>query len=269
MALAYALLPQYSAGKPEESMTKAKAAAMKALELDDTLAEAHTALGLISFTYDWKMSEADRHFERAIELNPNYATAHQWYGGELGATARFDQAITEGKRAVELDPLSLIANVELAATYGYARNYDQAIAQLRKIIEMDPNWYLARMVLCQTYSYKGQLPEAIAECEKARALNDDPAVLSYLSRAYALSGKSEEAKKLVGQMHELAKQRYVPAYGFAFPYAALGDKDQAFKWLEQSLQDRAWEITYLKVDPAMDSLRSDPRFADLVRRVGL
>jgi eukaryotic-like serine/threonine-protein kinase len=269
MALAYALLPQYSAGKPEESMTKAKAAAMKALELDDTLTEAHTALGLISFTYDWNMTEADRRFERAIELNPNYATAHQWYGGELSATGRFDQAIAEGKRAVELDPLSLIANVELAATYGYARKNDQGIAQLHKIIEMDPNWYLAHMVLCQTYSYGGQFAEAIAACEKARGLNDDPAVLSYLSRAHALSGNRGEALKLVAQMHELARQRYVPAYGFAFPYAALGDKDQAFQWLERSLQDRGWEITYLKVDPAMDGLRSDPRFNELVRRVGL
>lgn len=268
MALAYALLPQYSAGKPEESMTKAKAAAMKALQFDDTLTEAHTALGLISFTYDWNMREADRRFERAIELNPNYATAHQWYGGELGATGRFDQAIVEGKRAVELDPLSLIANVELAATYGYARKNDEAIAQLHKIIEIDPTWYLAHMVLSQTYSYEGKFAEAIAEGEKARALDDDPAVLSYLARAYALAGNRDEALKLVAEMHELAKQRYVPAYGFGFAYAAIGDKDQAFQWLERSFQDRAWEISYLKVDPALDSIRSDPRFNELVKRVG-
>ena len=125
------------------------------------------------------------------------------------------------------------------------------------------------MVLCQTNSFGGQFAEAIAECEKARGLNNDPAVLAYLSRAYALSGNREEAMKLVAQLHELARQRYVPAYGFAFPYAALGNKDQAFKWLEQRLEDRAWEIAYLKVDPAMDSLRSNPRFNDLVRRVGL
>jgi len=168
MALAYVLLPQYSAGKPEESMAKANAAARKALEMDDTLAEAHTALGLILFTYERNVPESDREYQRAIELNPNYATAHQWYGGGLGATGRFDQAIAEGRRAVELDPFSLIANVELAATYGYARQNDQAVAQLHKIIEMDPNWYLARMVLCQIYTYKGQFAEAIAECEKAR-----------------------------------------------------------------------------------------------------
>jgi len=270
MALAYVLYPQYSAAKPAESMPKGKAAAKKALELDDTLAEAHTALGQALFSYDRNIAESDREYQRAIELNPNYATAHQWYaGGNLVATGRFDQAITEGRRAVELDPLSLIANVELGAIYGYARQNDQAIAQLKKIVDMDPNWYLARMVLCQTYSFKGQFAEAIAECEKARGLDDDPAVLSYLARAYVLSGKRDEGMKVVAQMHELARQRYVPAYGFGCVYAALGDKDQAFQWLERSFQDGGWEITFLKVDPAMDSLRSDPRFNDLVKRVGL
>ncbi|HEY9502502.1 MAG TPA: protein kinase [Pyrinomonadaceae bacterium] len=269
-ALAYVLYPQYSAGKPAESMPKGKAAARKALELDDTVAEAHTALGQALFSYDRNTAESDREYQRAIELNPNYATAHQWYGGaNLVTTGRFDQAIAEGRRAVELDPLSLIANLELAAIYGYARQNDEAIGQLRKIIEMDPGWYLAHMVLCQSYSFKGQFAEAITECEKARGLDDDPAVLSYLSRAYALAGKREEAMKVVGQMHELAKQRYVPAYGFGIAYAALGDKDQAFQWLERSLQDGGWEITFLKVDPGVDSLRSDPRFNDLVKRLGL
>jgi len=270
MALAYVLYPQYSVGKPAESMPKGKAAARKALALDDTLAEAHTALGQALFSYERNTAESDREYQRAIELNPNYATAHQWYGGaNLITTGRFDQAITEGRRAVELDPLSLIANLELGAIYGYARQNDQAIAQLRKIIEMDPNWYLARMVLCQSYSFKGEYGEAVAECEKARGLNDDPAVLSYLARAYVLSGKRDEALKVVAQMQELDKQRYVPAYGFGFAYAALGDKDQAFQWLERSLQDGGWEITFLKVDPALDNLRSDPRFNDLVKRVGL
>ena len=270
MALSYVLYPEYSVGKPAESYPRAKAAARKALELDETLAEAHTALGMVLFKYERNVTESDREFERAIELNPNYATAHQWYaGGNLVATGRFDQAIAEGKRAVELDPLSLIANVELSASYGYARQNDPAIAHLRKVIDMDPNWYLPRMVVCMTFGYKGQFSEAIAECQKARQLNDDPMVLAYLARAYALSGKKDEATKLVSQMHELARQRYVPAYGFAVAYAALGDNSQAFQWLDRSLEDRGWEIIYVKVDPALDSLRSDPRFADLVRRVGL
>ena len=163
----------------------------------------------------------------------------------------------------------MIANLELATSYNYARQHDQAIEQLGKVIELDPNWYLAHMLLCQAYDLKGQLSQAAAECQKARELNDDPAVLSFLAHVYAESGKREEAIKVLGQMHELAKQRYVPAYGFAVAYAGLDDKDQAFQWLERSFQDRAWEITYLKVDPFMDNLHSDARFADLVRRVGL
>jgi serine/threonine-protein kinase len=270
MALAYGLYPQYSAGKPAESIPKAKAAAIKALELDDALAEAHTALGQALFTYDRNIAESDREYERAIELNPNYATAHQWYAGyNLVTTQRFDRAITEGRRAVELDPLSLIANVELSFVYLYARQSDRAIAQLHKVIELDPNWYLARMALCQTYSHRRQFSEAIAECQKARGLNDDPAVLSYFAMAHAMSGNREEATKILAQMTELARQRYVPAYGFAVAHAALGDTDQAFQWLDRSLQDGGWEITFVKVDPALDGLRADPRFDDLVRRVGL
>ena len=269
MALVYVILPEYSAGKPEESMIKAKAAARKALELDDTLAEAHTALAYSLYSYDRNIPESDREFQRAIELNPNYATARQWYaGGNLAATGRFEEAIAEGKRAVELDPLSLIVNLQLAVNYNYARQYDQAIEVLNKIIEMDQNWYLAHMLLCQTYDLKGQLPQAIAECQKARELNDDPTVLSFLAHAYAASGKRDEAMKVLGQMHELAKQRYVSAYSFGAVYAALGNKDQAFLWLERSLEDRSWEITYLKVDSQLEILHSDPRFDGLVRRLG-
>ena len=269
MALAYVLLPQYSAGSPAESMAKGSAAARKALQLDETLPEAHTALANMLFYFERNIPESDREYQRAIELNPNYATAHQWYGGgNLTSTGRFDQAIAEGRRAVELDPLSLIANVELAAIYGYARQYDQGISQLHKVIEMDPNWYLGHMVLCQTYALKGQFAEAIVEGEKGRGLSDDPAVMSFLAYSYARSGKRDEAMKLVDKMHEVARQRYVPSYGFGVAYIGLGDKDQAFQWLERSLQDRAWEITFLKVDPSMDSLRMDPRFNELVRRVG-
>jgi len=269
MALAYAILPEYSAGMPEETIPKAKAAARKALELDETLAEAHTALAHALFTYDRNLPESNREFQRALELNPNFATAHQWYADNLVVMGRFDESIAEGKRSVELDPLSLITNLELGANYNYARQPDQAIAQLGKAVDLDKNWYLAHMVLCQVYLSKGQHSEAAGECEKARALNDDPLVLAFLARAYASSGKKDEAMKLLAQMNEIAKQRYLPAYGFAVAYAGLGNKDQAFQWLERSLQDRAWDINFLKVDPLMDNLHSDPRFADLVKRVGL
>ncbi len=269
MALAYVLLPEYSAGTPADSIPKGKAAAMKALELDDTLAEAHTALAHALFTYDRNLPESNREFQRAIELNPNYATAHQWYGDNLVVTQRFDEGIAEGRRAVELDPLSLVTNLELGTNYIYAGQSDQAIAQLRKAMELDQNWYLAHMIVCQAYDQKGQFTEAAAQCQRARELNDDPYVLAYLGHAYAGSGKRDEAMKLLGQMDDQAKQRYVPAYGFAMVYAGLGDKDQALQWLERSLQDRAWDILFVKVDPRFDNLHTDPRFADLVRRVGL
>ena len=270
MALAYVLLPAYSAGNPAESMANAKAAAAKALQLDDTLAEAHTALGYALFTYDRNLAESDREFRRAIELNPNYATAHQWYGfGNLVATQRFDEAIAEGKRAEELDPFSLVVIADLGASYFYARRYDEAIQELRKAIELDPNWYLGHMNLCMSYEMKGQHHDAVAACEKARSLNDDPYALGFLAHAYTAAGKRDEALKALAQMNEVAKQRYVPAYAFALAYAGLGDKEQAFLWLERSLQDRAWDVTYLKVDPLMDNLRADQRFADLVKRIGL
>ncbi|HJU91415.1 MAG TPA: protein kinase [Pyrinomonadaceae bacterium] len=270
LGMTYVLLPEYSAGKPEEAMPKGKAAARKALDLDDTLPEAHAALAMVLFKFERNVPESEREFLRAIELNPNFATAHQWYAGAtLVATGRFDRAIAEGRRAVELDPMALIPNVELAAVYSYARRHDEAIAQLRRVIDMDPDWYLAHMLLCVVYGYKGQFAEAIAEGEKARRLNDDPAVLGYLAQSLALSGKREEAMKIVAQLHEVSKQRYVPAFSFGIVYAALGDKDQALQWMERCLQDSAWEITLIKVDPAFDNLRSDPRFNDLVKRVGI
>jgi serine/threonine-protein kinase len=270
MALTYVLLPQYSAGSPIESTTKAKAAATKALALDDSLPEAHTALAYVLFAFDRNMPESDREFRRAIDLNPNYATAHQWFGGgTLSATARFDEAIAEGKRAEDLDPFSLIVINERGNVYFYARRYDEAIGQFRKAIDLDQNWYLAHMALCQAYIAKGQHQEAIAECQKALTLNNDPSPLAYLTNAYASLGKKDEAMKALAQMHQAAKKRYVSAYSFATAYAGLGDKDQAFQWLERSNADRAWEILYLKVDPLLDNLRSDPRFPDLVKRVGL
>ena len=151
----------------------------------------------------------------------------------------------------------------------YARQYDKAIEQLRKTIEMDQSFYYAHWWLGEAYEMKGSLPEAIAEYQKARQLDDDPRMLALLGHVYAASGKRNEASKMLDQLKEIAKQRYVPAYSFAIVYAGLGEKDQAFQWLERSYQDRAFEMTSLKVDPLVDNLRSDPRFADLVRRVGL
>jgi TolB-like protein/Tfp pilus assembly protein PilF len=269
LADAYSLLPTYSAGLPKESYAKAKAAAGRALELDETLAEAHTSLAL-SLIGDWNLPESNREFQRAIALNPNYPTAHHWYGcNNLLLMEQFDEAIAEGKRAQELDPLSLIINADLGYDYIYARQYDRAIAQLRKTIDMDQTFYYAHWQLGIAYELNGSFPQAIAAYQEASQLSDNPALLALLGHAYAASGQRDEALKKLNQLKEIGKQRYVSAYSWAIIYSGLGDKDQAFNALEKGYQDRITKMAFLKIEPFFDNLRSDPRFADLVRRVGL
>jgi TolB-like protein/tetratricopeptide (TPR) repeat protein len=269
VADAYVFLPGYTAGTPEECYPKAMAAAKKALELDDTLAEAHTALALALWYYDFDFSQANREFQRAIELNPNYATGHQQYGNNtLSALGRFDEAILEGKRAVELDPLSLVINADLGMNYYYARRYDEAITQLRKTLEMDPGYYYAHVNLGEVLAAKRAFDEAIGEYQQARALNDDPFVLALLGHAYASWGNKTEAMGILDQLKELSKQRYVSAFSFAIVYLALGDKQEALRWLEQSYQNRAGaDIGWIRVDSLLDPLHGDPRFEALAEKI--
>ncbi len=270
LADAYGLLPSYAASSPQEAFPKAKAAARKAIELDDSLAEAHTSLANALFNYDWNLSEATKEFQRAIELNPNYATTHHWYGnGPLLAMERFDDAIVEMKRAQELDPLSLIINAEIGVSYTFAGQYDRSIEQFRKTLEMDPGFYFAHRTLGVAYEMKGHFREALLEYQTARRLADDPSLLGDIGHVLAMSGNRDEALKTLAQMKEISKERYVPAYVFALIYLGLGNKDQAFQWLEKSYQDREANLCFFKIDPQMKSLRSDPRFSDLVRRIGL
>jgi TolB-like protein/tetratricopeptide (TPR) repeat protein len=265
----YVFLPGYNAGAPRDCYPKAMAAAKKALELDDTLAEAHTTLALVIWYYEFDFAQASREFQRAIELNPNYAIAHQQYGNNtLSALGRFDDAIVEGKRAVELDPLSLIINADLGTDYYFARRYDECIAQLRKTVELDPGFYYVRLNLGEALAAKGAFDEAIAEYQKAHALNDDPFVLGLLGHAYASSGNKTEALKILDQLKELSKQHYVSAYSFAVLYVGLGDKEEALRWLEQSYQDRAGnDIGWIRVDHLLDPLHGDPRFEALAEKI--
>jgi TolB-like protein/Flp pilus assembly protein TadD len=269
VADAYVFLPGYTAGTPKDCYPKAMAAAKKALELDDTLAEAHTTLALAIWYYDFDFSLANREFQRAIELNPNYATGHQQYANNtLSALGRFDEAIAEGKRAVELDPLSLVINADLGMNYYYARRYDEAITQLRKTLEMDPGYYYAHVDLGQVLAAKRAFGEAILEYQKARALNDDPFVLGLLGHAYASSGNKTEALKILDQLKEMSRQRYVSTYSFAIVYLALGDKQEALRWLEQSYQDRAGaDIGWIRVDSLLDPLHGDPGFEALAEKI--
>ena len=269
VADAYVLLPGYNAGAPQDCYPKAMAAAKKALDLDETLAEAHTTLALALWYYDFDFAQANREFQRAIELNPNYATGHQQYGNNtLSALGRFDDAIAEGKRAVDLDPLSLVINTDLGVNYFFARRYDEAIAQLRKTIEMDPGYYFAHSNLAQALEMKGDRDGAIAEYQKARALNDDPGVLGYLARFYGLGGNKTETEKILDQLKELSKQQYVSDYSFALVYLGLGEKEEALRWLEQSYRDRAGsDVTWIRVDPLLDPLHGDPRFEALAEKI--
>jgi tetratricopeptide (TPR) repeat protein len=269
LADSYAILSAFGAGSPEESLPAAEAAAKKALELDDTLAEAHTSLTLVLLAYDLDFDGSIREFRRAIDLNPNYATAHHWFGiGPLMRSGRFDDAIAECKRAVELDPLSLINNADLGHTYRSARRYDEAIEQLRKTLEMDPGFYYAHSALGRAIESKGDLDAAIQEYQKARTLNDDPGLLALLGHAYASSGNKTEALKILDQLKELSKQRYVSAYSFALVYLGLGDKEEALRSLEKSYQDREGsDIALIRINPFFDTLRGDPRFEELVTKV--
>ncbi len=253
---------------PKEAFPKAKEAAQKALELDDTLAEVHSSLAYVKSFYDWDWSGGEKEFQRAIELNPNYSTAHEMYGVALWRAGRLEEAIAEEEKAVELDPVSIVNNAGLGTAFYYSRQYDQAIEQDRKTLELDPNYASGRQWLGNAYVQKSMYKEGIGELEKASSASPTaPIPLSWLGYAYALAGRRADAQKVLKQLSELAKQEYVPAVDRARVYAGLGEKDKAFEWLENGLEDRS--TGNIRVEMPWDPLRSDPRFADLLRRMNL
>jgi tetratricopeptide (TPR) repeat protein len=263
------LLSGFGAASPKDSLPPAKAAAQKALELDNTLGEAHASLGQALFAYDFNFAEANREFRRAIELNPNYATAHQWYGQSgLAPLGQFENAIAEMKRALELDPLSVIINADLGSVLCSARHYDAAIEQLRKTLEMDPRFYYAHWNLGVALEVKGLVDQAVVEYEKAIALDDDPLSAGLLAHLYAKIGQKDKALQIQERLREVSKQRYVSPYIFAMIHLGLGEKEQAIDFLEKTYQDRdGYNIAYIKVDPFFDPLRGDPRFEAFVQKV--
>jgi serine/threonine-protein kinase len=257
---------------PREKMPRAKAAAMRALELDETLAEAHTSLGRVLATYDWDWTSSENEYKRAIELNPRYAIAHQWYSGSLELLDRSNEAIAERKRAAELDPLSLTINFALGMNFYYARNYDQAIEQFQKTLELDQNFPPARTYLPAAYEQKGMYDKAIAEFKNATSLqggSESSMATAGLGHVYAVSGKKDEAEAVLNRLKQLSAHEYVSAVSIALIYSGLGEKDQAFAWLEEGYKERSFQMQGLKKEPRWDSLRSDPRFQDLLRRIGL
>lgn len=269
LADTYALLGdwQYAAMTSKEALPKAKAAAIKAVELDSALGEAHNSLAFCLDGFDWDFDSAGNEFRRAIELNPGYATAHHWYAWHLSLLSRYDEAIVEMKKAENLDPLSLIINADLAELLLLAHSYDESIRQSRKTIEMDPSFALAHNQLGQAYLQKQMPDEAITELQKAVQLSaGSPTCIANLARAYAVSGKRSEAAKLLSDLKKRSTTSYSHASEIALVYAALGDNTRAMSWVERGYEERFNPGVLLR--PGFDPLRSDPRFQDLLRRIG-
>ncbi len=271
LADSYTGLTFYNFAAPHETMPKAKESAIKALTLDDTLAEAHASLAHILTNYDWNWSAAEKEFKRSIELKPDYATAHQWYAIHyLTAMGRLEEAVHEMKKALELEPASLVMNTFMGATLYYAGRYDEAIDQCRRTIQMDPNFAAAHWHLGLAYEQKQLLDAATEEFKKAISLSGgSPLMKAALGRAYAESQNNHEANEMLNELNELAKQHYVSAYEVATIYVALSDNEQAFQLLEQAYGEHSFHLVNLNVSPQFKSVRSDPRFQDLVQRIGL
>jgi serine/threonine protein kinase len=263
----YGSLPAFGFVPPKEAFPSAKEAAVKALEIDDTLAEAHTSLAMVKALHDWDWSGGERGCQRAIALNPDYAMAHFWYGWTLANTGQLEESFAEVRRALELDPLSLNINWLLGILLYFARKYDQAIEQYRKTLELDQNFFLPRTFLGLAYVQKSIYKEGIAELEKAVAISSSNLSLALLGYGYAAAGRRLEAQKVLDQLNELSKQKYVPPFHRATICVGLGENDKAFEWLEKAYEDHF--IVMTKVHPVYDPLRSDPRFADLLRRMNL
>jgi len=268
LADSYNLLAAFAWLPPREAIPKSKAAALKALEIDDHLAEAHAALGYASFSYDYDWAAAEMHFQRAVALNPSaHWSTYSLYFSSLG---RHEEALTEAKLGLDLDPVSPMLNFRMARNLYMARRFDEAIEQCKKLLEMDPGFPLAHWQLGLAYAEKGVYPEAIAELEEYSELTrGSPGALASLGLGLARAGERRRAFQVIEQLKALSKQKYVYSLGFARIYAALGDKEQAFAWLEKAYEERSTAVYFLRVEATWDPLRSDPRFNDLLRRVGL
>jgi len=253
-----------------QAAPKAKAAALKALQIDDSLGEAETSLASVRFNYDWDWPAAATGFERAVELNPNYATAYQRYSLYLMAMGRPRESLEKINVARQLDPLSLSINFSYGWRLYMARQYDEAAEQLDNTLEMDPSFALAHLVLGETYEQKGDIQRAIVELEKARDISPGtPLMVAGLGHAYSVANKTPEARAVLNQLLEKSKRQYVSPFYIALIYAGLGESDKAMDWLEKAYADRSNGLVFLKVDPQLDSLRSNPRFKDLLYKMRL
>jgi eukaryotic-like serine/threonine-protein kinase len=270
LAESYVQFNYYEVLPPRESCAKARAAALKALDIDDGLAEAHTGLGYINVTCDWDWPGGEREFRKALDINPKYATARSYQAAYLIAMGRVEASVTEYRAALEAEPLSLIINASMGLSLYFARDYDQAIAELRKTVDLDPDFVEAHSRLGLVYEQKGMLREAVEEFQKAVAMSGGaPRFISALGHAYAISGQTARAQGALIRLERLSHQEYVAPYDVAVVYMGLNDRDRALKYLEAAYQDRSYWMIWLREDPRFDGIRDDPRYQDLLRRMHL
>jgi len=269
LAETYVLFSSYDVAPATDSMPQAKAAALRALEIDDSLAEAHTALGFYLSNYEWDRDGSEKEYRRAIELKPNYSTAHHWLGADLGNVKRFDDSLAAVRRAEELDPLSPIIGTNLADMLVFARRYDEAIAQYKRILVRNPNFEYAHLALSRAYGSKEMYPEAIAEARTALELNNGSSTKGYLGLWLAKSSKRDEALKLLSELKQETTRDYVQGYTFAVIYIGLGDKVEALNHLEKHMLSRAETANTYAVSPELDEVRSEPRFKEMLKRMNL
>ncbi len=268
LADSYNILGFYAYAAPREAFPRAKAAALKALEIDGTLTEAHASLAYGRLYYEWDWLGAEREFEAVIERNPTYSTVRHYYGNYLAVMGRFAEAAAQFETACELDPLSLIINTAVGWTLYFSRQYEQAVESLQKTLEIDAHFVLARAMLGQSYLQLGRFPEAIAEFQAASELSGaSPHYHAMLGHAFAATGNSSEAHKILNQLKEKSARSYLSSYCIAEIYLGLGDEDQVFEWLEKAYEERARQLVMLKVEPEVDRLRSDSRFKNLLQRM--
>jgi tetratricopeptide (TPR) repeat protein len=271
LADAYSMLGFRGGFPSKDALSRAKTAALKAIELDDNLAEPHASLAFIAETHEWDWATAEREYKRAVQLNPGDARTHNWYAGYLIYVGRFEEGVSEARRARELDPLSLPVNNALAGRLLAAGRYDEALEQVQKTLQLDPHFAPAHQTLGWAHLHGGKSEDAIQDFQKALQLSgsEDTDLMLDLGFAYATAGNREEAGRILDKLKSLRKRGIVPSGSIGILYGALGDLNEAFGWLEKAYEERDPQLTYLKAGRRFEPLRQDPRFRELMRRVGL
>ena len=270
LAASYGVQGNIGLASPREVYPKAKWAAEKAVEFDPVLADFHAPLGPVKLYYEWDWLGAEKEFKRMIEFNPDFSHGHSLYGNYLAAMGRLDEAIAAMERAQQIEPLSLLMNTHLGKAFYFARRHDDAIEQGKKTLEIDRHFLLTYLLLGKAYEQKGMYEQAIAEFQNGLSISEgDPAAVGSLGHVYAVSGNRAEAQKMLVELRERSKQRYVSPYNAALIHTGLGEKHQALMWLDKAREERDYRMIWLNVEPQFDSLRSDSRFTALVQRMGL